>query len=264
MSEKSIVGDLINFRGLVYAPLNENGVVFLFGKVMDDLGMYIEEIKPGFPDCVARRFTGKGWERVSIEFEYKSSNFKDHRHDPDKCDIIICWEHDWDNCPLEVIELRDIIKDLPNPSIKRPSKEEEQYQLADLYKKRKVSDKIRMFYEELDNEIKKIDEEIYSNIAKTCVSYYSPERVFTYVYFLQTSIRFELFTRGDKIQSVKNFDPNKAGAKWGCIYFKKESDKEKVIDAIKTSYGLIKKAIKNNERTGWYAPLEEREQETTE
>ena len=46
LEDDSIVGDLINFRGLVYAPLNENGVVFLFGKVMEDLNMYIEEIKP--------------------------------------------------------------------------------------------------------------------------------------------------------------------------------------------------------------------------
>ena len=45
--KKSIVGDLINFRGLVYAPLNENGVVYLFGKVTEDLHMYVEEIKPG-------------------------------------------------------------------------------------------------------------------------------------------------------------------------------------------------------------------------
>jgi hypothetical protein len=55
---RSIVGDLINFRGLVYAPLNENGVVFLFGKVAEDLNMYVEEIKPGFPDCIDGRFTG--------------------------------------------------------------------------------------------------------------------------------------------------------------------------------------------------------------
>ena len=34
--------------------------------------MYIEEIKPGFPDCIGRRFNGKGWERVRIEFEYFS------------------------------------------------------------------------------------------------------------------------------------------------------------------------------------------------
>lgn len=59
MSEKSIVGDLINFRGLVYSPMNENGVIFLFGKIAHDLNMYVEEIKSGFPDCIARRFIGK-------------------------------------------------------------------------------------------------------------------------------------------------------------------------------------------------------------
>ena len=57
--ESSVVGELINFRGLVYAPINENGVVFLFGKVAEDLHMYLEEIKPGFPDCIARRFAGR-------------------------------------------------------------------------------------------------------------------------------------------------------------------------------------------------------------
>ena len=42
MKSESVVGDLINFRGLVYSPLNENGVIFLFGKVMEDLNMYVE------------------------------------------------------------------------------------------------------------------------------------------------------------------------------------------------------------------------------
>ena len=37
MASKSIVGDLINFRGLVYSPLNENGVIFLFGKVVEGM-----------------------------------------------------------------------------------------------------------------------------------------------------------------------------------------------------------------------------------
>ena len=46
----SVVGDLINFRGLVYAPMNQNGVIFLFGKVAKDLHMYAEEVKAGFPD----------------------------------------------------------------------------------------------------------------------------------------------------------------------------------------------------------------------
>jgi hypothetical protein len=120
MKEKSIVGDLINFRGLVYSPVNEDGVVFLFGRVVDDLHMYIEEIKPGFPDCVARRFTGKGWERTLIEFEYLSSNFKQHGHNAEDCDVIVCWEHDWKGCPLEVIELKTEIQNMASTPILHP------------------------------------------------------------------------------------------------------------------------------------------------
>ena len=78
MKPKSVVGDLINFRGLVYSPINENGVILLFGKVASDLNMYVEEIRREFPDCVGCRFNGKGWERVDIEFEYVSSNFREH------------------------------------------------------------------------------------------------------------------------------------------------------------------------------------------
>jgi hypothetical protein len=55
------------------------GVVFLFGKVVEDLNMYIEEIKPGYPDCIARRFVGKGWEQIAIEFELSAKNFLQHK-----------------------------------------------------------------------------------------------------------------------------------------------------------------------------------------
>ena len=120
MKGKSIVGDLVNFRGLVYSPINENGVIFMFGKVIEDLNMYIEEIKPGFPDCVGRRFTGRGWEEVLIEFEYKSSHFQNHGHDPKECDVIVCWEHDWQDCPIEVIELRKEIERLRQIDVSHP------------------------------------------------------------------------------------------------------------------------------------------------
>ncbi|MBD3351570.1 MAG: hypothetical protein GF364_08790 [Candidatus Lokiarchaeota archaeon] len=52
------------------------------------------------------------WQRVRIEFEYVSSNFQQHGHDPHQCDLIVCWEHDWKDCPLEVLELRTVINDL--------------------------------------------------------------------------------------------------------------------------------------------------------
>jgi hypothetical protein len=116
MANKSIVGDVINFRGLVYGPVNEMGVVALFAKISEELGFIIEEVKAGFPDCIARRQVDRGWERVAIEFEFASSSFCRHGHDPQGCDMIVCWEHDWDICPLQVLSLKQYIADAPAKS----------------------------------------------------------------------------------------------------------------------------------------------------
>lgn len=73
IGRKNIVGKLINFRGLVYAPVEENGVIFLFSKLTNDLNLYIETIRKGFPDCIAKRYVGnRQWEEVNIEFEHKA------------------------------------------------------------------------------------------------------------------------------------------------------------------------------------------------
>lgn len=93
---------------LEYAPENELGVVFLFAALAKRWGLRIESVRSGFPDCIAYQRTGKGDKRRRIEFEFCSSNFKTHGHDPRKCDWIVCWEHDWHAVPagIEVIELR--------------------------------------------------------------------------------------------------------------------------------------------------------------
>ena len=108
-------GEPINFRGIVYAPLNEAGVVLLFSKVMDDLGIIYESSPPSGFDMVGRVQTDKGYEVKHFEFEYQSSNFKQHKHDVALVDYIVCWEHDWKSCSedIEVIELRELIKNLP-------------------------------------------------------------------------------------------------------------------------------------------------------
>ena len=108
-------GNLIDFRGLSHAPVNEQGVVFLFGMVARELGYSIEAVQAGFPDCEGKRQVDVGrWQRVRIEFEFESKNFRKHGHSSDGCDVIVCWHHNWADCPstLEVIELRKVITSL--------------------------------------------------------------------------------------------------------------------------------------------------------
>jgi len=55
---------------------------------------------------------GERWTRVRIEFEQASRNFKDHGHDPSGCDLIVCWHHNWAECPIEVLELSKIVHEI--------------------------------------------------------------------------------------------------------------------------------------------------------
>jgi hypothetical protein len=110
-----VYGAPIDFRGLRHAPVNEQGVVFLFGMVAYELGFIVEAVHATFPDCEAKRCIdakNQRWQRVRIEFEYQSRTFRDHGHDPNGCDLIVCWEHNWPECPMQVLELRRILDDL--------------------------------------------------------------------------------------------------------------------------------------------------------
>ena len=103
-------GGILGVRGIVYEPINEQGVILLFAAICHDLGFMIEGIRSSFPDALLRRRNSKGtWNSCMAEFEYKSSSFKAHKHNPSQCDIVICWEHDWADCPLEVLCLKDIV-----------------------------------------------------------------------------------------------------------------------------------------------------------
>jgi hypothetical protein len=106
---------------MAHAPVNESGVVAMFCMVARDLGYYIQEIGTEFPDCIVRRDNGRGWEELAVEFEWDSRSFKDHGHDPAGCDAIVCWHHNWIDCPadIEVIRLSEEIKELPSIPIVR-------------------------------------------------------------------------------------------------------------------------------------------------
>ena len=100
-----------------HAPLNELGVVFLFGMLAKELGYSVEAISAAFPDCEAKRYDKQNgtWERIFIEFEYCSSSFQKHAHDHNQCDLIVCWEHDWKDCPIDVLPLERIVKKIEEP-----------------------------------------------------------------------------------------------------------------------------------------------------
>jgi len=101
---ETVLGERIEGYVMQHAPVNEQGVVMLFGLMAEKLGFLIEVVRQGFPDCEAKR---KGWDekwrRVRIEFEYLTSRFN---HEKEGCDLVVCWKHDKKDIGVEVIELK--------------------------------------------------------------------------------------------------------------------------------------------------------------
>ncbi len=127
--ERDEVGPRIDFPGLTYAPINEQGVVLLFGMLADDIGFSVESIRVQYPDAIVIDYrSGKESRGVRkyVEFEYLSSHFGRQRHDPKECDMIVCWEDDWENRPkdLEVLELKHLLQKLKDEAKEQEAIEE--------------------------------------------------------------------------------------------------------------------------------------------
>ena len=70
-------------------------------------------IQTQYPDCEAMREVRPGvLQRKRIEFELLSKNYVKHSHPRGGADIIVCWEHNWEDCPLEVIELKKVMEEM--------------------------------------------------------------------------------------------------------------------------------------------------------
>lgn len=99
---------------ITHILINESGVIFLFGRYFKELGFEkLDRIERQrhrkFPDATVIK-NGKS---KKVEFETRSSNAKEHGKKLEKeCELIICWENDWKDCPIEVLELRSEIKKL--------------------------------------------------------------------------------------------------------------------------------------------------------
>ena len=79
-------------------------LIFLFGRIFRYLNfdsIFIKHERAGDFDATI-------WmdnQELILEFEVMSSHFN---HDPEKCDLIVCWEHNWKECPpnIDVLELK--------------------------------------------------------------------------------------------------------------------------------------------------------------
>jgi Homing endonuclease associated repeat len=110
LKDRPMYGPLLRDCPLVFAPTNEAGVLYLFGAMSERLGFLVLLVQAGFPDCEAMRVVAENrLQRLKVEVEYQSRNFLKHMHDVAGCDLIVCWEHNWPECPLEVIELKSVV-----------------------------------------------------------------------------------------------------------------------------------------------------------
>lgn len=118
LADRATLGGPLDFEAMRHEPVNEQGVVLLFGMLALRLGYLIETVQTAFPDCEAKRRVGGGrWQRVRIEFEYESRAYKEHGHPVERgeaCDVLVCWRHTWPECPewIEVLELRPVVERL--------------------------------------------------------------------------------------------------------------------------------------------------------
>lgn len=115
LTGRPIYGTPMSGSALACYPSNELAVVFLFGMLAERLGYVVTRLQAEFPDCEAWRQVGEDkWQLVKAEFEFESRNFLRHMHNPEGCDVIVCWNHNWPECPLEVLELKGWVMKLLN------------------------------------------------------------------------------------------------------------------------------------------------------
>ena len=107
-----VYGAPLSAMGMVFAPTNEMGVVYLFGMLARSLGYVLTHLQAEFPDFEVMQEVENGrWQKRRGEFEFESRNFLVHGHDAEECEMIVCWVHNWPECPewIEVVELREAL-----------------------------------------------------------------------------------------------------------------------------------------------------------
>jgi hypothetical protein len=120
LMDRPVYGPPLLLPEMQHEPINEAGVLFAFGVLARRLGFVVKRWQAEFPDCVAVREMAKGqWQDQNVELEMYSRNSVAHKHDPKQCDVIVCWIHNWPECPetIEVIELKKVVEEMGAPRL---------------------------------------------------------------------------------------------------------------------------------------------------
>ena len=96
--------------GNMIFPSNERETIVLYKLIQNRIGWRIIEFQTNaFPDAILESDDG---ERLICEFEHLSGNYKKHGHPIDGgCQLVICWQDDWPDCPLPIMALEDCAKE---------------------------------------------------------------------------------------------------------------------------------------------------------
>jgi hypothetical protein len=107
LMEKSFVGDPVQWPGLIYSPLNVEGLIFALGAVAASAGLLFEEFNGDAGTAICRRKTEAGWERLKVAFAVSSSAYFNPSND---IDLLICWLDDAsDNLPIPRLALSQLL-----------------------------------------------------------------------------------------------------------------------------------------------------------
>ena len=122
LEEKTIserLGPAFGTIDLLFEPVDEMGVVYLFAKHHREIGFpFIVKLRSKFPDVIA--IDTKGATKL-IELEFRSSNFN---HDPKGCDYIVCWNDDLeDELKKKLPQIIDLRKSLSSIYSKQGTRE---------------------------------------------------------------------------------------------------------------------------------------------
>ncbi|MEN8222316.1 MAG: hypothetical protein ABFR36_03570 [Acidobacteriota bacterium] len=107
----------LNFRGIKYAPVDTRGVIYIFGLVSEELSYIVESFgKDKFCFSGKRNLSleKEKWEPVNFSFTLNSSDLESSGRLSKNCELLVCWKHDWKECPVEVLELSSVLPGLEN------------------------------------------------------------------------------------------------------------------------------------------------------